>query len=100
MKMNMKSELKEKGLLKGAKRKVGASQREAEEVFNACAAFRGYGFAESHAWAFGLHAYTSAWLRHHYPAEYLAGVMSEQPGMYSASTVGNMPGSMGLALVG
>lgn len=34
-----------------------------------------------------MHAYTSAWLRHHYPAECLAGVMSEQPGMYSANTL-------------
>lgn len=73
--------------IEGAKNKVGASDEEAEHVFNLCATFRGYGFAESHAWAFGLHAYTSAWLRHHYPAEYLAGVMSEQPGMYSANTL-------------
>ena len=71
----------------GAQQKVNATSEEAEHVFSLCAAFRGYGFAESHAWAFGLHAYTSAWLRHHYPAEYLAGVMSEQPGMYAANTL-------------
>ena len=71
----------------GAQQKVNATSEEAEHVFSLCASFRGYGFAESHAWAFGLHAYTSAWLRHHYPAEYLAGVMSEQPGMYAASTL-------------
>ena len=73
--------------VEGAARTVGATEAEAFEVFKLCASFRGYGFAESHAWAFGLHAYTSAWLRHHYPAEYLAGVMSEQPGMYSAGTL-------------
>ena len=71
----------------GARQQMGATSAEAEHVFNLCASFRGYGFAESHAWAFGLHAYTSAWLRHHYPAEYLAGVMTEQPGMYNANTL-------------
>ena len=73
--------------IKGAKYLHHTSQEEAEYVFNLCAAFRGFGFAESHAWAFGLHAYASAWLRHHYPAEYFAGFMTEQPGMYSASTL-------------
>lgn len=73
--------------IEGAQNKVGASEEEAAQVFDLCANFRGYGFAESHAWAFGLHAYTSAWLRHHYPAEYLAGVMTEEPGMYSVGTV-------------
>lgn len=71
----------------GAVQTSGASEREAVHIFNLCSSFRGYGFAESHAWAFGLHAYTSAWLRHYYPAEYLAAVMSEQPGMYNANTV-------------
>jgi error-prone DNA polymerase len=71
----------------GAAHKVNASRQQAEDIFNMCAAFRGYGFAESHAWAFGLHTYTSAYLRHHYPAEYFAGVMSEEPGMYSPMTL-------------
>jgi error-prone DNA polymerase len=73
--------------VEGARRTVAADEQTAMRIFEMCASFRGYGFAESHAWAFGLHAYTSAWLRHHYPAEYLAGVMSEQPGMYSAGTL-------------
>jgi error-prone DNA polymerase len=73
--------------ISGATVRVGATRKQAEEIFNMCAAFRGYGFAESHAWAFGNHTYTSAYLRHHFPAEYFAGVMSEEPGMYSPSTL-------------
>ena len=73
--------------IEGAYKLHKATQVEAEDVFNLCAAFRGFGFAESHAWAFGLHAYASAWLRHYYPAEYFAGFMTEQPGMYTASTL-------------
>lgn len=76
-----------KAFITGAQKRHNASPEKAQEVFNLCAAFRGFGFAESHAWAFGLHAYASAWLRQHYPAEYFAGFMTEQPGMYSANTL-------------
>lgn len=81
----IRSELRR--FIEGARLTLGADEQTAMRIFELCASFRGYGFAESHAWAFGLHAYTSAWLRHYYPAEYLAGVMSEQPGMYSAGTL-------------
>ncbi len=71
----------------GAMRHAGCSEAEAQAIFEAMAAFRGYGFAESHAWAFGLHAYTSAWLRHHHPGPYLAAVLNEHPGMWPRSTL-------------
>ncbi len=70
----------------GAMRHVGATREQAETVFNAVKGFQGYGFAESHAWAFALHAYASGWLRVHYPAEYLAAIMTEEPGMWAAAT--------------
>jgi error-prone DNA polymerase len=72
--------------IEGAKRHVGASREEAETVFEAVKSYQGFGFAESHAWAFALHAYASGWLRVHYPAEYLAAIMTEEPGMWSQST--------------
>lgn len=64
----------------------GATVAEATRVFEAIQAFQGFGFAESHAWAFALHSYASAWLRVHYPAEFFIGIMNEQPGMWSSST--------------
>ncbi len=70
----------------GAQRHVGATREQAERVFEAVQGFQGYGFAESHAWAFALHAYASGWLRVHYPAEYLAAILTEAPGMWSPST--------------
>jgi error-prone DNA polymerase len=72
--------------VQGGMRTVGASREEAEAVFEAVKAYQGYGFAESHAWAFALHAYASAYLRIHYPAEFLAAILTEEPGMWSAST--------------
>lgn len=65
---------------------AGATRAEAVRVFDAIQAFQGFGFAESHAWAFALHSYASAWLRVHYPAEFFVGIMNEQPGMWSDST--------------
>ena len=72
--------------VQGGMRTVGASRQESEAVFEAVKAYQGYGFAESHAWAFALHAYASAYLRIHYPAEFLAAILTEEPGMWSAST--------------
>ena len=76
-----------RAFLDGAMRVSGCTAEEAQAIFDAMAAFRGYGFAESHAWAFGLHAYASAWLRHHHPAAYLAAVLNEHPGMWPLSTI-------------
>jgi len=72
--------------VEGAMHHVGATRAEAETVFDAVKGFQGFGFAESHAWAFALHAYASGWLRVHYPAEYMAAILTEEPGMWSAST--------------
>ena len=71
----------------GAQHKSSLNGLTALEVFDLCSSFRGYGFAESHAWAFGTHAYTSAWLRHHYPNEYFAALLTEDPGMWPRATL-------------
>lgn len=73
--------------LDGAARTCQAPETEAAEVFSWCSAFKGYGFAESHAWAFALHSYASAYLRHHFPAPYLAAFLTEAPGMWPAHTI-------------
>ncbi len=70
----------------GAMRHVGATHAEAERVFDAVKGFQGFGFAESHAWAFAVHAYASGWLRIHYPAEFMAGILNEEPGMWPQLT--------------
>jgi len=72
--------------VEGAMRHVGCTREEAETVFDAVKGYQGFGFAESHAWAFALHAYASGWLRVHYPAEYMAAILTEEPGMWSRQT--------------
>ena len=56
--------------IEGAARN-GVDEETADTVYDKLAAFSGFGFPKSHAAAFGLLAYQSAWLRHHYPAEFL-----------------------------
>lgn len=41
--------------------------------------FGEYGFPESHAASFALLAYSSAWLKHHAPAEFTAALINSQP---------------------
>jgi error-prone DNA polymerase len=56
----------------------------AEKVFTQVIAFSEFGFPKSHAAAFGLLAYQSAWLRHYHPVEYYVGLFNNQPmGFYS-----------------
>ena len=52
------------------------------EVWDVLRAFASFGFCKAHAAAFALPTYQSAWLKTHYPAPFLAGVLTHDPGMY------------------
>ena len=65
---------------------VAAAQ--ANEIYDKLVAFSGFGFPKSHAAAFGLLAYQSAWLRHHFPAEFLCALLNAQPmGFYPPASL-------------
>jgi error-prone DNA polymerase len=71
----------------GALRK-GVDAETADKVYDKLVGFSGFGFPKSHAAAFGLLAYQSAWLRHHYPAEFLCALLNAQPmGFYPPATL-------------
>jgi error-prone DNA polymerase len=60
----------------------------ADEVYDKLVGFSGFGFPKSHAAAFGLLAYQSAWLRHHHPAEFLCALLNAQPmGFYPPASL-------------
>jgi error-prone DNA polymerase len=66
----------------------GVGEAHAHELYDKLVAFSGFGFPKSHAAAFGLLAYQSAWLRHHYAAEFLAALLNAQPmGFYPPATL-------------
>ena len=50
----------------------------ANHIFDYMEKFAGYGFNKSHAAAYALVAYQTAWLKAHYPSEFLAAVLSSE----------------------
>ncbi len=56
--------------------KGGVNERKADEIFDLMEKFAGYGFNKSHAAAYSLVAYQTAWLKKHYPAEFMAATLS------------------------
>jgi error-prone DNA polymerase len=54
----------------------------AERTWDAVAQFASFGFCKAHAAAFAVPTYRSAWLKAHYPAHFLAGILTHDPGMY------------------
>ena len=66
----------------------GVDEPTARRVFEKIVAFSEFGFPKAHAAAFGLLAYQSAWLRRHYPAEFLCALLNEQPmGFYPPASL-------------
>jgi error-prone DNA polymerase len=66
----------------------GVNRETAERVFQKLNGFAAFGFPKSHAAAFGLLAYQSAWLRHHYPGEFLCALLNAQPmGFYPPASL-------------
>lgn len=61
--------------IKGAEEK-GTSPELAKKLFDLIERFAGYGFNKSHAAAYAVLAYRTAWLKLNYPAYYLAGLLS------------------------
>ena len=49
----------------------------AEKIFELLSHFADYGFNKSHSAAYGLLAWQTAYLKAHYPAEFLAAMMSD-----------------------
>ncbi len=64
----------ERAVAAGYKRKV------ATRIFDLMAFFAGYGFNKSHSTAYGLLSYRTAYLKTHYPREFLAATMTSEMG--------------------
>ncbi len=60
----------------------------AESCFSQIEGFGEYGFPESHAAAFAMLAYVSAWLKCHYPAAFACALLNSQPmGFYAPAQI-------------
>ncbi|HEV8308252.1 MAG TPA: error-prone DNA polymerase [Methylomirabilota bacterium] len=66
----------------------GITGEAAEEIVRSITSFAEYGFPESHAASFALLAYASAYLKVHYPAQFYAALLNNQPmGFYHPATL-------------
>ena len=63
--------------LKGAEKR-GYSRKEAEKIFELLIPFAGYGFNKSHAAAYSILAYKTAYLKANFPAEFMAANLTNE----------------------
>ncbi len=53
-------------------------EKVADKIFSTMEKFAGYGFNKSHSAAYAMVAYQCAWLKAHYPAEFMAATMTSE----------------------
>ena len=71
-----------------------------EQIWKVIASFASFGFCKAHAAAFALPTYQSAWLKAHYPAHFLAGVLTHDPGMYPKRLILDDARQLGIEVLG
>ncbi|MGN6119762.1 MAG: DNA polymerase III subunit alpha [Rhodanobacter sp.] len=68
--------VKHRAIFREGAAKDGLSGEKADAIFDLMEKFAGYGFNKSHAAAYALVSYQTAWLKAHYPAEFMAATIS------------------------
>ena len=66
--------------VEGCQTHSGISKKEAEDIWNLFEPFQGYGFNKAHAACYGRVAYQTAYMKAHFPAEYMCAVLSTESG--------------------
>ncbi|UOR05570.1 DNA polymerase III subunit alpha [Hymenobacter aerilatus] len=75
-----KMALEREKFCEGAKKLHGIVAKKANEVFDVMEKFAAYGFNRSHSAAYSVVAYQTGYLKAHYPAEYMAAVLTNNMG--------------------
>lgn len=66
--------------IEGCRKKGTLSPQKAEKIFENIAKFAGYGFNKSHSTGYAIIAYQTAYLKAHYPEEFMAALISSEIG--------------------
>ncbi len=82
----------------GAKAR-GAARDVIDKVWEMILSFAGYSFCKPHSASYALVSFRSGWLRAHYPAEFMAAVISNQGGYYSTFAYLSEARRMGLSVL-
>ncbi len=78
----------------------GFEEHVIEELWEILSSFASFGFCKAHAAAFALPTYQSAWLKRHYPAHFIAGILTHDPGMYPKRLLLEEARRMGVEILG
>ncbi len=71
-----------------------------DRIWKVLESFASFGFCKAHAAAFALPTYQSAWLKAHYPAHFISGVLTHDPGMYPKRLILDDARQLGIAILG
>ncbi len=78
----------------------GVGRQTVEQIWEMILSFSGYSFCKPHSASYALLSYKAAYLRAHYPAEFMAAVISNQGGYYSTLAYLSECRRMGLRILG
>lgn len=67
---------KQRSVFKAGAESIGVDGELSMKIFDLAEKFAGYGFNKSHSAAYALVSYQTLWLKAHYPAEFMAAVMT------------------------
>src|SRR5437660_689243 len=67
-----------KHFIEGCARTNKILEKKANAIFDLLEKFAGYGFNKSHSAAYGVISYQTAYLKAHYPVEFMAGLLSNE----------------------
>lgn len=76
----------------------GVDEASIEAVWAMICSFSGYSFVKAHSASYAMLSFQSAYLRAHFPAEFMAAVLSNHGGFYSTLAYASESRRMGLAL--
>ncbi|WP_440862824.1 DNA polymerase III subunit alpha [Symbiopectobacterium purcellii] len=75
-KKNPEEMAKQRSVFEDGAKKMGVDGELSMKIFDLVEKFAGYGFNKSHSAAYALVSYQTLWLKAHYPAEFMAAVMT------------------------
>lgn len=64
--------------VKGCQDNSGLSKEEAEKIWDLFVPFQGYGFNKAHAASYGIVSYQTAYLKAHFPVEYMTALLTAE----------------------
>jgi len=79
--------------------KNGLTAGQIEEIWQMMLSFSGYSFCKPHSASYAKVSFQAAWLKVHFPAEFMAGVISNQGGFYSTFAYVSEARRLGLTIL-